>query len=150
MRKDEPFLSDKQWNKIAPLLPQPKPSAKGGRPFADNRRVVEGLLWMLRTGARWCDLPPQYPSPSTCWRRLRDWEEAGVWLQVWHTFVEELDETGHLEWEETFADGSFAPAKKGALESDAPRKARAPNGWWWSMAKEFLWHPHWAVRRQRR
>ncbi len=150
MRTDKALLSDKQWNKIAPLLPQPKPSAKGGRPFADNRQVVEGLLWMLRTGARWCDLPPQYPSPSTCWRRLRDWEEQRVWLQVWHAFIEELDETGYLEWEETFADGSFAPAKKGALASDAPERARALSGWWWSMAKEFLWHPRWAVHRQRR
>jgi transposase len=150
MRTDKPLLSDKQWNKMAPLLPQPQPSAKGGRPFADNRQVVEGLLWMLRSGARWCDLPPQYPSPSTCWRRLRDWEEAGVWLRVWHTFIEELDEAGHLEWEETFADGSFAPAKKGALESGAPRKAKEPSGWGWSMAKEFLWHPHWAARRRQR
>jgi transposase len=150
MRTERPLLNDKQWNKMAPLLPQPTPSAKGGRPFVDNRQVVEGLLWMLRTGARWCDLPAQYPSPSTCWRRLRDWEESGVWLQVWHTFIEELDEAGHLEWEETFADGSFAPAKKGAQESDAPRKAKEQSGWWWSMAREFLWHPRWAAHRQRR
>jgi transposase len=124
MRTEKPLLSDKQWNKMAPLLPQPTPSTKGGRPFADNRQVVEGLLWMLRTGARWCDLPPQYPSPSTCWRRLRDWEESGVWLQVWHTFIEELDEAGHLEWEETFADGSFAPAKKGRRSRMYPKRQR--------------------------
>jgi transposase len=59
--------------------------------------VLEGILWVLNTGARWRHLPPQYPSPATCWRRLRDWEEQDVWLKVWRTFIEELDETGHLE-----------------------------------------------------
>ncbi|HEX8237763.1 MAG TPA: transposase [Abditibacteriaceae bacterium] len=75
----------------------PKPSAKGGRSPADNRAVVEGILWVLKTGARWRDLPPRYPSPSTCWRRLRDWEEQGVWLKVWHSFIAELDEANHLD-----------------------------------------------------
>ena len=150
MRKEQPLLTEKQWRKIEPLLPQLKPSPQGGRRFVENRRVLEGILWVLRTGARWRDLPPQYPSPSTCWRRLRDWEEQDVWLGIWRTFIEELDEAGHLEWEETFADGSFAPAKKGAQESNAPRKAKEPSGFWWQMAREFLWHPRWAVRRQRR
>ena len=150
MRKEQTLLTEKQWRKIEPLLPQLKPSPKGGRRFVENRQVLEGILWVLKTGARWRDLPPQYPSPSTCWRRLRDWEEQDVWLAIWRTFIEELDEAGHLEWEETFADGSFAPAKKGALELDAPRKAREPSGFWWQMAREFLWHPRWAVRRQRR
>jgi len=150
MRQVESLLSEKQWLKIKPLLPQSKSGAKGGRPPADNRAVIEGVLWVLKTGARWRDLPPQYPSPSTCWRRLRDWEEQGVWLKVWHSFIAELDEANHLEWEETFADGSFAPAKKGALESAAPRRVREASGWWWSMAREFLWHPRWAAHRQRR
>jgi transposase len=130
MRKEEPLLTERQWRKIEPLLPELKPSPKGGRRFVDNRRVVEGILWVLKTGARWRDLPPQYPSPSTCWRRLRDWEEQDVWLGIWRIFIVELDEAGHLEWEETFADGSFAPAKKGALESAAPGRAKEPSGWW--------------------
>jgi transposase len=155
VRKEQLLLTEKQWRKIEPLLPELKASPKGGRRFVENRQVLEGILWVLRTGARWRDLPPQYPSPSTCWRRLRDWEEQDVWLGIWRTFIEELDEAGHLEWEETFAeetfaDGSFAPAKKGVQESDAPRKAREPSGFWWQMAREFLWHPRWAVHRQRR
>lgn len=150
MRQSERILSEKQWLKIEPLLPKPKPNHKGGRPPADNRAVIEGILWVLKTGARWRDLPPQYPSPATCWRRLRDWEEQDVWLQIWRTFIAELDEMGHLEWEETFADGSFAPAKKGEPVSGEPKRVRAPSGWWWSMAREFLWHPRWLRHRQQR
>jgi transposase len=139
MRQIESLLSEKQWLKIESLLPKHKPSARVGRPPADNRAVVEGILWVLKTGARWRDLPPQYPSPSSCWRRLRDWKEQ----EVWHSFIAELDEANHLDWEETFADGSFAPAKKGALESAKPERVKEPSGWRAPsgqelMAKEFL------------
>jgi transposase len=63
------FLNDNQWLKIAPLLPSEKPGSRGGRPKANNREVLEGILWVLRTGAPWRDLPKRYPSPSTFWRR---------------------------------------------------------------------------------
>ena len=138
MSRDK-LLTDKQWAKIERLLPKPVRSSKGGRPAAPNRPVFEGILWVLRSGARWKDLPREYPSPATCWRRLRDWEELGIWLDLWRAFLAELDEQGRLNWEETFADGSFAPAKKGANVSVAPAKARARSGWWWEAAKVFLW-----------
>lgn len=105
-------LTDEQWKKIEPLLPKPKTSRRGGRPWADNRNVFEGILWILRTGAPWADLPKRYSSPSTCWRRLRQWEEQGVWLKIWRAFLAELDEQGQWDWAEAFVDGSFAPAKK--------------------------------------
>jgi len=113
MAKERWKLTDKQWKRIEPLLPQPKKSRKGGRPWADNRKVFEGILWILRTGAPWADLPQRYPSPSTCWRRLKRWEEQGVWLKIWRAFLAVLDERGQLDWSEAFVDGSFAPAKKG-------------------------------------
>src|SRR5687767_14476920 len=106
----ERFLSDAQWAKIDPLLPKLK---SRGRGWADSREVLEGILWILRSGARWKDLPDEYPSYSTCWRRLRRWEEDGTWERVWRAFLAELDQNGWLDWEETFADGSFASAKKG-------------------------------------
>jgi transposase len=68
---------------------------------------------MLRTGARWKDLPKRFPSPSTCWRRLRDWTEAGIWEQAWSRLLRWLDANGQLNTEETFADGTFSSAKKG-------------------------------------
>ena len=130
------FLSEQQWAKIEPLLPKVR---SRGRPWADNRRVLEGILWVLKTGARWRDLPKEYPSASTCWRRLRQWEERGVWLKIWRQFLCELDQKGRLDWSESFLDGSFAPAKKGATASEKPSEARARSGWWWSMVKEFRW-----------
>lgn len=139
-------LTDEQWNKIEPLLPKVKRSRSGGRPPKDNRACFEGILWVLRSGARWKDLPAQYPSPSTCWRRLRDWEEQDVWLDIWRRFLGELDEQGRLDWEETFADGSFAPAKKGARASARPNAERVRSGWWWQAAKVFLWEFNLPVR----
>jgi transposase len=110
----------------------------GGRPPADDRQVLEGILWILRSGARWCDLPEEFPSPSTCWRRLRDWEEQEVWLEIWRAFLSELNERQQLKWSESFMDGSFAPAKKGATESEKPSGVRVRSGWWWSTARVFL------------
>jgi len=136
-------LTDRQWDKIKPHLPESKKSRKGGRPPTDNRDCFEGILWVLRSGARWKDLPEEFPSPSTCWRRLRDWEKAGLWLKIWRIFLGELDKAGQLDWSETFADGSFAPAKKGAHVLEKPNAARVRSGWWWSTAKVFLWESTW-------
>jgi hypothetical protein len=133
------FINDEQWKKLEPLLPKRKPSPKGGRPATDNREVLEGILWILRTGARWQDLPDRYPSPSTCWRRLRLWEDMGVWLDIWRKFLSIMDEKGLLDWEEAFIDGSFAPAKKGAPASAKPKREKEQSGWWWSTARVFLW-----------
>ena len=110
----KPVLTDEQWKKIEPLLPEFPRSPRGGPKPINNRDCFEGILWVLRSGARWKDLPDSYPSASTCWRRLRDWEESEVWLTLWRVFLAELDEQGKLDWEQVFADGSFAPAKKGA------------------------------------
>jgi transposase len=132
-------LTDAQWDKIGPLLPKARRSKKGGRPPAESRACLEGILWVLRSGARWKDLPADFPSDSTCWRRLRDWEARGVWLKIWRAFLGGLDERGRLDWDECFADGSFAPAKKGARASGRPNAARVRSGWWWSTARAYLW-----------
>jgi transposase len=119
-----PFLTDAQWARIAPLLPQPKRRPHGGRPRADDRACLEGILWVLRTGARWRDLPDRYPSPATCWRRLGEWERQDVWLTLWRAFLSDLDERGQLDWSEAFLDATFAPAKKGAPASASHVKVR--------------------------
>ena len=131
------LLTDAQWEKMQPWLPKLRKHRRGGRPGTDRRKVREGILWILRSGARWQDLPEEFPSPTTCW--LRDWEEQGVWLNIWRAFLAELHERNQLKWSETFLDGSFAPAKKGPRESEKPSGARAGSGWWWSTARVFLW-----------
>ena len=68
-------LSDAQWARMEPHLRRTRRSPKGGRPRISNRAVVEGILWVLKTGARWRALPEGYASGSTCWRRLRQWDE---------------------------------------------------------------------------
>ena len=133
------FITDAQWKKIEPLLPTVEPNPKGGRPRADNRQVLEGILWILKTGAPWADLPAEYPSRSTCHRRLQEWEEEDLWLDIWRTFLAELDERGLLDWNETFADATFMPAKKGAPAWEKPAAAREASSWWWSTARVFLW-----------
>ena len=149
-RKTQPLLTEAQWSIIEPLLPKPVQSRKGGRKRIDHRRVLEGILWVLRTGARWQDLPEKCPSPSTCWRRLRDWEAQGLWVEVWRTFLADLDEAGWLDWEEAFVDASFFPAKKGAHASEKPNAARAQSAGWWRTAKEFLWACGWHRPRRRK
>ena len=111
MRKTE--LSDEQWQRIEPLLPPPRQGR--GRPRADDRKTLNGILYVLRTGCRWGDVPREYSAPATCWRRLRDWEADGTWEHMWRALLATLDEQSKLEWAQAFLDGSFVPAKKGAL-----------------------------------
>ena len=146
MKKRQKLLSEEQWQFIEPLLPKPRLRRdKRGRPPAPNRACFEGILWILQTGAAWRFLPDEFPSPSTCWRRLQRWQEEGVWLDAWRALLGGLDEQGLLRWEETFLDGSFAPAKKGALRSVKPSVARARSGWYWSTVKVFRWEFGWKV-----
>ncbi len=146
MARDGSLLTDAQWLRIERLLPHPERSSKGGRPPIDNRACFEGILWVLRSGARWKDLPHGYPSPTTCWRRLRDWEEQGVWERAWVALIHALDERGELNWMEVFADGTFAPAKKGATPWVRPNVARVQSLWWWRSARVFLSECTWQAR----
>lgn len=120
------FLNDAQWLTIAPLFPHPPMTRKGGRPRVPPRPCLEGVLWMLSTGARWEDLPERYPSPATCWRRLDVWTRSGVFLKAWRKLLGKLDRLRGLNWEEAIGDGTFAPAKKGAQRLATPRRAKAP------------------------
>lgn len=140
MKKRQKLLTDEQWELIGSLFPEPRRRRDNrGRPWASNRECFEGILWVLQTGAAWRFLPDEYPSPSTCWRRLRQWEERGVWLSAWRTLLGTLDAEGLLRWDEAFLDGSFAPAKKGAKQLARPSVARARSGWYWETVKVFRW-----------
>lgn len=117
-------LTDEQWQIIEPLLPKRKPGR--GRPLADPRRTLNGILYVLKTGCPWADMPREYGSPTTCWRRLHQWLSDGTWERIWRTLLSHLDAAQKLEWSRAFLDGSFVPAKKGGAASGRPRWARAP------------------------
>jgi len=114
-------LRDEQWVLIAPLLPKPKGR---GRPRAEDRRTLNGILWVLHSGARWKDLPPKYGSRSTCHRRLQQWQDQGVWEGIRLTFLRTLDAQAKLDWNEAFLDGSFVPSKKGVKISPTAGKVK--------------------------
>jgi transposase len=125
MKNRQKLLTEERWELIEPLLPQGKRRGNGrGRPAASNRACFA----VLQTGAAWRFLPEEFPSPSTCWRRLQQWEEQGVWLEAWRTLLVALDREGLLKWDEAFLDGSFTPAKKGALRSGKLSVAKAQSG----------------------
>jgi transposase len=133
------MLTDQQWKQIEGLFPEPKRRRDGrGRPWASNRSCLEGILWVLRVGARWRDLPAKFPDGSTCWRRLRRWEEEGVWLRAWQALLARLDDHKLLDWEEAFLDATFVMAKKGARQWARPVAGKVRSAWWWSTAKAYL------------
>ena len=79
----EELLTDELWERMERHVPRPGRSKRGGRPPAEDPDVVEGMLSIVWSGGRWKDLPGEVPRPSTWWRRLRVWEEQGVWLRIW-------------------------------------------------------------------
>ena len=127
-------LMDRLWDRVRPLLPPPPPHPKGGRPFADDRACFEGIVYLLRNGLRWRQMPGCYPSGVTCWRRHRDWTAAGVWHRAWKLVLRELDEAGRLDTSELVLDGTYVEAKKGGSGSAragrgaAPRSKSSPTG----------------------
>ncbi len=134
-KRVRPQLSDEQWALICDLFKPPKPSPLGGRPRTCSRACLEGVLWVLRSGARWKDLPDCFPSYPTCWRRFVEWTTDGT-LEIAHRrLLKKLGAAGKLNWEEALADGTFASAKKGATASARPSGARAPSSWSSLMAR---------------
>jgi transposase len=113
MTEPEPQLTNEQWLLIADLFPDIPPGPQGGRRRKPSRPCVEGILWVLRSGARWKDLPKSFPSYPTCWRRLQGWTELGLWQKAWIRLLRKLTDLGEIEWNEAIADGMFSPAKKG-------------------------------------
>ncbi|HJX95698.1 MAG TPA: IS5 family transposase [Candidatus Acidoferrum sp.] len=107
-------LTDAQWAALDPLF-RPKRRADGrGRPWQDARAVLNGVLWILRTGAPWHDLPDRYPPYQTCHRRFQQWQRSGLFTRSLQKLAEDLRDRGKLDLSEAFIDASFSSAKKGA------------------------------------
>lgn len=103
---------------IAPLLPPRSPAVRGrtGRPRVEDRRALEGILFVLTTGIGWAKLPAElgHGSGVTCWRRLREWERAGVWARLHQVVLDRLGQQGLLDWSRTALDSVSVRAKRGA------------------------------------
>lgn len=133
-------LTDEQWAILEPLIPKRRRRADGkGRPRCADRAVLNGILWVMRTGAQWEDLPrSRYPSKSTCHKRFQEWIKAGVFEKILKALARDLKQRGKLDLSECFVDGTFVSAKKGALRSARPSAAKAAKSWQLQTALVFL------------
>jgi transposase len=123
-RKKE--INSALWTRLQPLLPVVKPSPLGGRPRLDDELALNGILFVLRTGIAWEDLPQElgFGSGMTCWRRLREWQAAGVWHQLHLMLLAELRGAGRLDFSRASIDGSSVPSPRGA-RTRAPTRPTA-------------------------
>ena len=122
-----PLLPDSLWKRVEPLLPPPRPRPKGGRPPVPHRAALTGILFVLKTGIQWNALPREMGCGSgvSCWRRLRDWHQAGVWERLHHVLLEELEGAHLLDWSRASLDSLRVPAKKKATTRGPTRPTGA-------------------------
>jgi transposase len=108
-------LTDAQWKVVEPLLPPTKPPKSPGRPSVQLRSVLNAILWILKTGARWKDLPGRYPSYQTCHRYFQNRVRERVFAKLLMALAQDLEERGKLDLSECYVDATFAKAKRGAM-----------------------------------
>lgn len=130
----KPLVSDELWEIVQPLLPAPKPrrTRYPGRKPIDDRKALTGILFILKTGMAWEDLPRELGCGSgmTCWRRLRDWQAAGVWALLQQVLLSLLQAEHKIDWSRALVDSSsvravFGGPKPALTQRIAPK--RAPN-----------------------
>ncbi|MCX4459915.1 IS5 family transposase [Streptomyces sp. NBC_01340] len=125
------IVSDELWARIEPLLPVvPRRVDHPGRRRLDDRKVLSGILFVLYTGIPWEFLPQElgFGSGMTCWRRLRDWNDAGVWQRLHESLLAELNAAGALDWSRAVIDGSHVRAMKGGPKTGPSPVDRARTG----------------------
>ena len=115
----KPLLPDELWVLIQPLIPPHRPQPEGGRPFLDDRKVLTGIIFILKTGLPWEDLPQEMGCGCgmTCWNRLRDWQAAGVWDQVHQILLNHLRSADRIDFERFIVDTSHVRAVGGGEET---------------------------------
>jgi transposase len=125
-------MTDAQYARLRPRLPSS--DGKPGRPYEDHRKVINGILWRLRTGAGWRDLPDRYGPWQTCYDRFVSWRRAGIWPQILQTLQAEADAQGAIDWEVISIDSSVVRAHQHAAgarrtpakaDRDAAKKGEA-------------------------
>jgi transposase len=131
-RESSAFLSHSQWTRLSATLSASRKTPGNRDRAGATRRAVEGVLWVLRSGAPWSALPERYPSAVTCRRRWRGWMRDGRWLDFWRGYVATLEPRGWMEWTRALArSGSLLPSIAG--QEDAARQA------WWLVSARVLY-----------
>lgn len=147
-------LTDEQWSVVSLVIPElPKRPDGRGRPWRCNRAVLNGILWILRAGAPWQELPDRYPPYQTCHRRFQRWVADGTLEHILHALAEDLHHRGGLDLSECFlrfTDSMFVVAQKRGNTWARPSWAEVRNSWQWQTALVLL-SPHTpkALRRMR-
>ena len=123
----KPLVSDALWAAVEPLLPPEPPKPKGGRPRVSDRAALTGILFVLQSGIPWEMLPQEMGCGSgmTCWRRLRAWQEAGVWERLHHVLLDRLGRRNAIDFSRAALDSASIPAKRGALRPARTRRIGA-------------------------
>ena len=109
------LVRDELWETIEALLPPEPPKPQGGRPRIDDRAALTGIAFVLKSGIPWEMLPQEMGCGSgmTCWRRLKEWQEAGVWERLHLMLLDRLGEADQIDWERASLDSASIPAKRG-------------------------------------
>lgn len=110
------LVSEELWEVVEPLLPPEPDKTDGGRPRVDDRAALTGIIFVLKSGIPWEMLPQEMGCGSgmTCWRRLQEWQEAGVWEELYRVLLQRLGEAGQLDWSRASVDSASVAAPRGA------------------------------------
>ena len=119
-------MTNELWEIVEPLLPKEPPKPEGGRPRIDDRAALTGIIFVLKSGIPWEMLPQEMGCGSgvTCWRRLWEWQEAGVWERVHQSLLDRLGEADQIDWERASLDSASVPAKRGERQAARIRRIR--------------------------
>lgn len=125
-----PLIPDALWAELAPLLPPHRPRPKGGRPRVSDRAALTGILFVLKSGIPWEMLPREMGCGSgmTCWRRLRDWQRAGVWARLHRVLLDRLGRANAIDWSRGALDSAAVAAKRGVPRPVRTRPTAAVPG----------------------
>jgi transposase len=120
------LVTDELWQTIEPLLPPEPPKPQGGRPRIEDRAALKGIVFVLKSGIPWEMLPKEMGCGSgmTCWRRLREWQEAGVWVELHRVLLDRLGEADQIDWGRASLDSASIPAKRGVQRPERIRRIR--------------------------
>jgi len=142
-------VSDALWEAVAPHIPPEPPKPKGGRPPVPPRKALGGILLVLRSGIGWQELTTEmgFGSGSTCWRRLAEWQAAGVWSRLHRVLLDRLGDADTIDWSRVSVDGSSVAAKRGARR---PGKVHADKGYDFGVNRRALRARHIIPRIARR